>query len=90
MPLMSQTKELLRFLHNNSCVRSRIAAPPNATVLYAGNFMRPVWRDLEALKLANPEFTRKKMLPDSFHTAGLILDLKDPRAFRFLASQSGE
>jgi hypothetical protein len=70
MPLMPQTKQFLSFLRSNANVRKRIAAPPNETVLYAGNFMRPAWKDLEALKLSSPQFAQKKMLPDVLDNIG--------------------
>jgi len=64
MPLPQPVKELLSFLQKNPFVRSRIAAPPNATLIYAGNFFRPVWQELETLKRSNPEVASKHMLPD--------------------------
>ncbi|WP_213955247.1 MULTISPECIES: hypothetical protein [unclassified Variovorax] len=64
MSLLPPTRELLSYLQKNPSARSQIAAPPNATVLYAGEFMRPMWKDLEALKRTNPAFASKQMLPD--------------------------
>jgi hypothetical protein len=64
MPLIHQVRELLGYLQKNPAIRSMIAAPPNATVLYAGSFFRPVWKDLEYMKLTHPGFSAKKMLPE--------------------------
>ncbi|MEO8344906.1 MAG: hypothetical protein ABI607_04345 [Betaproteobacteria bacterium] len=64
MPLLGATKELLRFLQNNPAIRSRIAAPANATLLYAGNFIRPMWQELEQLKRSSPEVASKQVLPE--------------------------
>jgi len=64
MPLLPQTKELLSFLQKNPGVRAKIAAPPNATLLYAGNFFRPVWQELEQLKRSNAAVAAKQLLPD--------------------------
>lgn len=70
MPLTPETKQFLSFLRSNPNIRKLIAAPPNATVLYAGSFIRPVWKDLEALKLSSPQFAQKKMLPDALVSIG--------------------
>lgn len=64
MSLLQPTKDLLVFLRKNPTVRSQIAAPPNATLLYAGNFFRPIWLELEQLKRTNREVASKRMLPD--------------------------
>lgn len=64
MALLPPTKELLSFLQKNPAIRSRIAAPPNATLLYAGKFFRPVWQELEQLKRTNRDVASKKLLPD--------------------------
>jgi len=64
MPLQQPVKDLLRFLQKNRAVRSRIAAPPDGTLLYAGSFFRPVWRELEQIGLSNRELAGKHSLPD--------------------------
>lgn len=64
MPLLQPTKDLLSFLQRNPAVRSRIAAPRNATLLYAGNFFRPIWQEIEQLKTSSPQFAQKQMLPE--------------------------
>jgi hypothetical protein len=64
MPLLQPTRDFLRFLRWNPATRTRIAAGANATLLYAGEFFRPVWQELEQLKLTSPEVASKEMLPD--------------------------
>ena len=64
MSLLPQTKELLTFLQKNPDIRARIAAPPNKTLLYAGNFIRPVWQELEQLTRTNSTVAMKHMLPN--------------------------
>ena len=64
MALLQPTKQLLGFLRTHPDVRKRIAAPPNATLLYAGAFIRPMWQDLEQLKRTNAAVASKQMLPD--------------------------
>ena len=48
----------------NPIVRSRIAAPANATLLYAGNFFRPVWQEPEPLTRTQADRAAKRILPD--------------------------
>lgn len=64
MPLLQPTKDLLKFLQRNPGIRARIRAAPDKTLLYAGNFFRPVWRELADLKLTNPQVAAKQILPD--------------------------
>lgn len=62
--MQSPTKQLLRYLHSNPGVRARIAAPPGRTLLYAGSFVRPMWRELEQLKYTSIDVASKVMLPE--------------------------
>jgi hypothetical protein len=64
MALMPQTKELLAYLQKHPDVRARIAAPPGRTLLYAGHFFMPIWKELEYFKLAHPEAASKTLLPE--------------------------
>ena len=64
MSLLQPTKDLLAFLKKNPAVRSQIAAPPNATLLYAGNFFRPIWLELEQIKRSNRDVASKRLLPE--------------------------
>lgn len=68
MALQPATKELLAYLQKNPQVRARIAAPANQTLLYAGNFIRPMWQDIEQLKQRSPETATRKTLPDVLAT----------------------
>ncbi|WP_293802187.1 hypothetical protein [uncultured Bosea sp.] len=62
-PFKQDTKDFLAFLQQNKPIRDRIAAEPNKTLLYAGRFFKPIWRELEELKATYPagSFT---ILPD--------------------------
>lgn len=64
MPLHNVTKELLVFLQKNPSIRSQIKAPHDSTLLYAGRFFKPIWREIEDFKLLNPQYRSKTMLPD--------------------------
>ena len=64
MALLQPVRELLSFLQKNAALRARIAAPPNATLLYAGRFFRPVWKEIEQLRVSRPEVASKTLLPD--------------------------
>jgi hypothetical protein len=64
MPLHPGARELLSFLQKNPGVRARIAAPPNATLVYAGNFFRPVWQEIEQMRRTNADAASKQLLPD--------------------------
>ena len=61
---MPQTHELLAYLRTHPEVRARIAAPPGATLLYAGRFFMPIWKELEYFKLRHPEAAAKTLLPE--------------------------
>jgi hypothetical protein len=65
MPLRNETRGLLSFLQKNPGVRARIAAPPDATLLYAGSFFRPMWQEIEQLKRSFPQqLASKRTLPE--------------------------
>jgi hypothetical protein len=64
VPLLQPTKDLLRYLRENPRVRFQIAAQPNRTLLYAGSYFMPMWRELEQLRLTNREIASKDLLPD--------------------------
>ncbi len=63
MALLPRTKELLNYLRLNPKVRARIVAPPDLTLLYAGRFFQPVWKEIEHLQRTNADAAAKKMLP---------------------------
>lgn len=64
MSLLPQTRALLQYLQQRPHVRQRIAAPPDRTLLYAGAFFKPVWREIEQLRSASPAAAAKVMLPE--------------------------
>lgn len=68
MPMFPQTKELLNYLQKNPAIRARIAAPPSKTLLYAGNFFKPIWQELDQLKRSNSQIASKVLLPDVLAT----------------------
>ena len=61
---LPQTQALLSYLQKNPGVRARIAAPPDKTLLYAGHFFMPIWKELEYFKLTHPEAAHKTLLPE--------------------------
>ena len=63
MALLQPVRELLSFMQKNTALRARIAAPPNATLLDAGHFFRPVWQEIEQLRTSRPEVASKTLLP---------------------------
>jgi hypothetical protein len=70
--LLVETRELLTFLRNNPSVRDEIAAGPNATILYSGQIIKPAWREVEELKLTNPNLRDRKTLPEVLRAINLV------------------
>jgi hypothetical protein len=64
VPLQLPIKEFLSFLNSNPTLRAKIAAPPNKSLLYAGDFFRPVWQELEQLRFTNTQIASKRLLPE--------------------------
>lgn len=64
MALLRPTRELLTFLRTNPAVRDQIRAAPNKTLLYAGQLIRPAWRELADLRRADPRVADKVMMAD--------------------------
>ena len=64
MALQRETKSFLAFLQGRPDVRGKIRAAPGRTLLYAGTFFKPVWKEIAELKRARPEFAAKELLPD--------------------------
>ena len=58
------TTAFLSFLSAHPQVCDRIRAAPNRTLLYAGSFVKPMWREIENLKRTNPDLAQKETLPD--------------------------
>ncbi len=68
MPLQQATRDLLIYLRQNPALRARIRARPNATLLYAGAFFRPIWREILDQKFRDPQLAAKQILPDVLAT----------------------
>lgn len=64
MPLQPSTKAFLSFLQKNPAVRDRIRASPGNTLLYAGAFFKPAWKEIADLKQSNTQVATKETLPD--------------------------
>jgi hypothetical protein len=64
MALLVQTRAFLNFLQRNPDVRASVRAAPHKTLVYAGGFFKPIWRELADLKQSNPQIAEKDLLPD--------------------------
>jgi hypothetical protein len=62
--MQPQTRDLLRFLNQNPGLRAQIRAAPDKTLLYAGRFFQPIWKELAQLKHSKPNLADKEILPD--------------------------
>jgi len=63
-PLQAETKAFLAWLGKNKAVRDRIKAETDRTLLYAGNFFKPVWQELDELRKRQTGAARLQLLPD--------------------------
>jgi hypothetical protein len=63
MAMVKATKDFLGFLRTNPVLRMQIAAPVDKTLIYAGSFFKPMWKELAdlRLKLPNQDF---ELLPE--------------------------
>jgi hypothetical protein len=64
MRLHPKTQEFLRYLHNNPSIRSQIRAAPDKTLLYAGSFTMPMWKEILQTRARRPELADKQILID--------------------------
>jgi hypothetical protein len=64
MSLHVNTRAFLTFLQKHPEVRARIAAPRDATLLYAGEFFLKIWQELVDLKRSTHALANKRTLPD--------------------------
>ncbi len=64
MAFQAQTRAFLTFLQSNPGVRDQIRAAPGKTLLYAGSFFKPVWREIAEYKRSQPQLADKQTLPD--------------------------
>jgi hypothetical protein len=62
--LNKKTKDLLIYLRDNSAVRQQIRAPHDQTLLYAGHFFKPMWREIIELKHKDSSLSNKVILPE--------------------------
>jgi len=63
MAYQKPTTTFLSYLGAHPEVCDRIRAAPNRTLLYAGCFVRPMWREIELQQRTNPDLARKETLP---------------------------
>lgn len=64
MPLMQETRDFLSFLARDRGLRDRIAAAPDKTLIYAGSFFKPAWRELAQMRAHHPNDRSFELLPD--------------------------
>jgi hypothetical protein len=64
MAFQPATKTFLSFLQQHPEIRRQIRAAPGRTLLYAGSFFKPMWKEIADYKRAHPEVAEKQMLPD--------------------------
>jgi hypothetical protein len=64
MPFRQSTKDFLTFLKQHPEIRNQVRAAPGRTLLYAGSFFKPMWKEIADYKRAHPEVADKEMLPD--------------------------
>jgi hypothetical protein len=64
MALQPATREFLTFLQKHREIRKQIRAAPGQTLLYAGGFFKPMWREIEEFKRRDPQLARKEILPE--------------------------
>lgn len=58
------TLGILTYLKNHPEIRAQIRAAHGQTLLYAGFFFKPVWKEIADFKARHPELSRKELLPD--------------------------
>lgn len=68
MALLAPTRELLVYLCTHPELRARIRARPGATLLYAGAFFRPIWREIATNKQSDPQLASRQILPEVLAT----------------------
>lgn len=68
MALLAPTRDLLVYLRTHPDLRGRIRARPGATLLYAGAFFRPIWKEILMHKQGDPQLASKQILPEVLAT----------------------
>ena len=71
MAYQKPTTAFLSYLSAHPEVCDRIRAAPNRTLLYAGSFVRPMWREIQLQQRTNPDLARKETLPDVLRRIGV-------------------
>jgi hypothetical protein len=64
MGISNEVKELLRYLNRNPALRNQIRAGHDRTLLYAGHFFKPIWKEIEEDRRALGLTHSKVILPD--------------------------
>jgi hypothetical protein len=64
MSLQGETKQFLARLQKDKALRDAIRAKQDQTLLYAGNFFAPMWREIIAEKRRNAPVAALETLPD--------------------------
>lgn len=64
MPHQPPTAAFLQYLADHPLIRDQIRAAPGRTLLYAGSFVRPMWREISVMKRNNSQLADKEILPD--------------------------
>lgn len=72
MVLRPETIEFLQFLRLNPQIRDQIRARPGKTVVYAGKFILPAWREINAFREDHPEYADKQTLPEVLANISLV------------------
>src|SRR4029077_2722599 len=62
MAIQPETRDFLVYLQQHKAVRDRIKAERNKTLLYAGHFFAPIWKELESFQRKHPGTIQ--ILPD--------------------------
>jgi hypothetical protein len=68
MALQPPTRDLLIYLRTHPDLRARIRARSGATLLYAGAFFRPIWKEILVHKQDDPLLASKQILPEVLAT----------------------
>ncbi len=63
--LAQETKDFLSYLQKNPAVRSRIKAPRDKSLFYAGRFFKPIWKEIADAKRGNAAMDGLWTLPDA-------------------------
>lgn len=69
--LQEGTRQFLNYLQKHPEVRAQIAAPPNQTVVYCGDLLRPAFHDYLDLRSKTPELRGRPLLPELLANIGV-------------------